>query len=391
VQLAVAVQRSLPCLLSKSKPVYVQAKADRVKLQAEVTQKEVELLELPKLDRTRWPAPVAQLVSSQVQAAVAVAVEELEHGTAAGLARLEAELDEAISARADLDMQLAKSSKQLEEAQQCMQRLEVEGREQALMLQGQIRGLSEELDEARLAEGHSLEVRQLRAEAEAAQQRADLLVEQVAGVRAELETARSQALQALWEREQHGLGELADTSRVVGQGSCSAVPSLTSQPLQSAPSPWAGATVNATTVQATSAVGGTGGSGDLYWQKCFAEAQDRVVSLEGEIRSMQEHLADERHTHELRNLADCVRRDEIADLCAQKGRSSVDVEYLKNALLGFFESGELPANTQVLAVLERLLCFAEKDRERVVQLRERGPLPQTPSRKPARSGFSLFG
>ena len=45
-------------------------------------------------------------------------------------------------------------------------------------------------------------------------------------------------------------------------------------------------------------------------------------------------------------------------------RSDVDATYLKNVLIGGFESGELPASSQMLPVLARLLAFSPAELER---------------------------
>jgi hypothetical protein len=46
-------------------------------------------------------------------------------------------------------------------------------------------------------------------------------------------------------------------------------------------------------------------------------------------------------------------------------RGDVDLEYLKNVVIGGFESGELPASSQMLPVLARLLQFSPAELQRV--------------------------
>jgi GRIP domain len=95
--------------------------------------------------------------------------------------------------------------------------------------------------------------------------------------------------------------------------------------------------------------------------------RQHVQALQQEVALLRADLVDEQNTHQLRDLADTARRREIQELQARSGRSQLDVEYLKNVLVGFFESGELPANPQVLTVLARLLCFTDADRSRLLR------------------------
>jgi GRIP domain len=95
-----------------------------------------------------------------------------------------------------------------------------------------------------------------------------------------------------------------------------------------------------------------------YWKR-------RCTGLQQELSLVQDDLADQMHVHELRDLADGARKLEIQELQAVRSRSTVNVEYLKNALIGFFEAGQLPFNEQVLVVLDRLLSFTAQDRARI--------------------------
>lgn len=102
-----------------------------------------------------------------------------------------------------------------------------------------------------------------------------------------------------------------------------------------------------------------------YWKQMYTEASKHTQQLQKEVSLVQMELDDERHVHELRTLADGARKLEIQELQAVQGRAGLNVEYLKNVLLGFFESGELPLNKQVLVVLDRLMLFTPQDRARV--------------------------
>lgn len=59
-----------------------------------------------------------------------------------------------------------------------------------------------------------------------------------------------------------------------------------------------------------------------------------------------------------RDKAQAVAKEEIAELERRARREGVGGEYLKNVLLGGFESGELPARSAMLPVLARLLAFS---------------------------------
>lgn len=102
-----------------------------------------------------------------------------------------------------------------------------------------------------------------------------------------------------------------------------------------------------------------------YWKQMYNEASARLQRLQEEVSLVQMELDDERHVHELRSLADGARKLEIQELQAVQGRAELDIEYLKNVLLGFFESGDLPLNKQVLIVLDRLMLFTPQDRARI--------------------------
>ena len=67
-----------------------------------------------------------------------------------------------------------------------------------------------------------------------------------------------------------------------------------------------------------------------------------------------------------RDTAQAVAKQEIAELRRQNKREGLDLTYLKNVILGAFESGELSTRSSMLSVLARLLEFspAELDRAR---------------------------
>ncbi|EFJ51341.1 hypothetical protein VOLCADRAFT_88070 [Volvox carteri f. nagariensis] len=66
---------------------------------------------------------------------------------------------------------------------------------------------------------------------------------------------------------------------------------------------------------------------------------------------------DAESTHQLRDTAQAALREELARLQAQMQVSNQDVQYLRAAIISFFESGSLPREGPVLQVLSRLLRF----------------------------------
>lgn len=66
-----------------------------------------------------------------------------------------------------------------------------------------------------------------------------------------------------------------------------------------------------------------------------------------------------------RDQAQAVAKQEIAELQRKGKREGLDLTYLKNVILGGFESGELPAKSSMLPVLGRLLEFSPKELDRV--------------------------
>ena len=373
-----AAQDRLQTVEAELLRVQRQGKSERAALQAQIARKEADLLDLPKLDQAAWPAPVVELVSVQVQAAVSAAVSELHVGTAGSLTRIEAERDAAVAEQDVLRRRVDELASDLAAVQERAQQLEREARAQASTLQARVRELSVALQAADAAEGAGDESAGERDALADARARADAVAAQLSNTRGELDALRTQTVQQMWERERSG--SAADTH--VPKASVSEISKA--PPLATTPSD-----ADANAPEAALSAGGATG----YWRTQCNDALDRVASLETEVATIQRALGDERHAHELRSLADGAVKDEIAELRAQTGRSSVDVEYLKNVLLGFFESGELPANETVVSVLQRLLHFTERDRARLAGLKRKGGRgPRTPASSKARSGtFGLFG
>ena len=71
-------------------------------------------------------------------------------------------------------------------------------------------------------------------------------------------------------------------------------------------------------------------------------------------------------------------------------RGDVDLEYLKNVLIGGFESGELPVSSHMLPVLERLLQFSPAELQRIQQRRNKGVGVAGATASSSSGGSSLF-
>ena len=65
-----------------------------------------------------------------------------------------------------------------------------------------------------------------------------------------------------------------------------------------------------------------------------------------------------------RDTAQAVAKQEIAELRRQNKREGLDLTYLKNVILGGFESGELSTRSSMLPVLARLLEFSPAELDR---------------------------
>ena len=365
----------------------MQAKADKAALLEEAARKADELAALPHAESAHWPEPVAQLVAEQTRAAAAEAAAAAGRDTEAALATATAERDAAVAARGDLEARTSALESERAAAQARADRLAAEMHEQESALRARVRTL-ESAAAATAAAGEPTDVDAGVVEARAAALETALAAAEArsAALQVELDAARAHAIQQL--REAPAQSSSAPASEL----SVSELPARRASPAppHAAPASFAGSASEADAPPgAPSRNGAGGGDAVQYWKGCYSEARERIAGLEADVAAARAAVREERHAHALRDLADGAKQSEIAELRAQTGRSSVDVEYLKNALLGFFESGELPANAQVLAVLERLLCFTARDRARLSGVRRRAAAAPSPSK--ARSAFGLFG
>jgi len=109
--------------------------------------------------------------------------------------------------------------------------------------------------------------------------------------------------------------------------------------------------------------------------------QSMIQRLKDEISQLQESLAESEHTHELRDRACQVLKDEIQECQRSKRRENVDMEYVKTVLVDAFEKGTLPKTSPMLVVLARLLHFSPEEIDRI---------QQSPLQPPVRSSSGFF-
>ena len=72
-----------------------------------------------------------------------------------------------------------------------------------------------------------------------------------------------------------------------------------------------------------------------------------------------------------RDTAQAVAKQEIAELRRAGKRDGLDLTYLKNVILGGFESGELSTRSSMLPVLARLLEFSPAEVKKAMKPKTR--------------------
>jgi len=93
----------------------------------------------------------------------------------------------------------------------------------------------------------------------------------------------------------------------------------------------------------------------------------RVGSLEARVAVVEEELAESEHTHDLRDKATAILKDELAELRRNAEAAGVDTVYLKRVLIAAFESGELACpndDNTALTIVSRLLHFSDSELQR---------------------------
>ena len=88
-----------------------------------------------------------------------------------------------------------------------------------------------------------------------------------------------------------------------------------------------------------------------------------VIELQHKIQELEAALEESERTHELRDRASQVLKQEVEDLKRASKRSDIDVDYLKAVLVKGFSCGELDSKSPIFDVISRLLHFSPKDVE----------------------------
>ncbi|KAI8102187.1 hypothetical protein M9435_005793 [Picochlorum sp. BPE23] len=90
---------------------------------------------------------------------------------------------------------------------------------------------------------------------------------------------------------------------------------------------------------------------------------DTMIDLKNQNAALEAALADSEKTHELRDKATQILKDEVAELKRMQKRNAVDVDYLKAVLVKSFACGELDSKSHIFDVISRLLQFSPQDVE----------------------------
>ena len=94
----------------------------------------------------------------------------------------------------------------------------------------------------------------------------------------------------------------------------------------------------------------------LAWCRCCHEGRGEDSALSLLLHSRMSTAA--QCGMSCRDTAQAVAKQEIAELRRANKRDGLDLTYLKNVILGGFESGELSTRSSMLPVLARLLEFS---------------------------------
>ena len=91
-----------------------------------------------------------------------------------------------------------------------------------------------------------------------------------------------------------------------------------------------------------------------------AGATNAMQMLQAHVDALRAEIEDNQRTHELRDKATAVLKEEIESLRRMRSRSSVDLTYLKEVLVKAFASGEL-SGPHMIPVLARLLEWSPEE------------------------------
>ncbi|GIL81838.1 hypothetical protein Vretifemale_10814 [Volvox reticuliferus] len=318
-----------------------------------------ELEALPSLPRDRWPAAVRRLVDGL-------------EGRAAHGPEISGRVSEAGHAHIAEDAAAAELAALREAAKAAAERTaRVEAEAAAANVALDV--LRRQMDETRAratAEAHAEAARRLeeldvlRAQLS---ERGDALEQELHATRRQLQDA-----EIGMQRLQEELERLRDKSRTLLEEKESEADTLRAQLRQARAMASGGVMLtagdgetgllqqqqqSATAVLLASSLGAGNQAQDSADASALLALRSRVTSLEQELEEYKHAYEDAESTHQLRDTAQAALREELLRLRAQLDLSNQDVQYLRAAIISFFESGSLPRDGLVLQVLSRLLRF----------------------------------
>ena len=88
-----------------------------------------------------------------------------------------------------------------------------------------------------------------------------------------------------------------------------------------------------------------------------------MIDLEKKVKDLEAALDESERTHELRDQASQILKQEVEDLKRASKRNDVDVDYLKAVLVQSFACGELDSKSTMFDVIARLLHFSPREVE----------------------------
>lgn len=97
---------------------------------------------------------------------------------------------------------------------------------------------------------------------------------------------------------------------------------------------------------------------------------ESIMDLQTKVKELEAALEESDRTHELRDKASDILKQEMEDLKRASKRSDVDVDYLKAVLVKSFACGELDSKSHIFEVISRLLHFSPKEVEEAKKSRQ---------------------
>ncbi|CAL5220735.1 g2793 [Coccomyxa viridis] len=322
-----------------------------------------------------WPASVRTLVKQRESAAAEASTVAAKKEAAATEAALESDLQEAKDAAQHAKAEQRKAEAARDAAQAHCEGVSRELAEREAHLEEQLQGARAEASavaEAQMAaatqaqerlEGH---LAVLRATAADWQTRAEAAEKEVAQVKEKawrMMEEKDAELRASKAGKNHGATESrgTDSPLPLSHSASLSAPQLDSSagPQEALSSPGEQRPNSHASAGAMDPAGAQHG------------AHSDVDNLQKRVEALEKELAESENTHRLRDTAQAVAKQEIAELRRQNKREGLDLTYLKNVILRGFESGELSTKSSMLPVLARLLEFSPAELGRAMNPKAR--------------------